>query len=175
MTLLIVEGCDGAGKSTLIKSILDARPGATFYHCTAYLGEAFITHYYLRPILEAMEDPDGLTIMDRSWLAEGIYGTVMRKGENRIPDTVRMALETLAGRVDTRFVLCLPRFEVCEANWRGRLQNEYINKAEKLWAVHDMYAAAFNDWVSRGFFASATAYDYTVETAKSLIGRVLSS
>lgn len=80
--IVILEGPDGAGKTTLAKKLLDdyntIGVKATIVHAGAPEPDAtFIWFTMVVPALAALEDHD-VVIMDRSPLSEKIYGLVLR-------------------------------------------------------------------------------------------------
>lgn len=111
--LIILEGCDAAGKSTLA-SHLRNDAGYTVIH-SAYnpSADALIKHYE-----SIMRNPDKL-VMDRSFVSEVVYGEILR-GKSRINDSqfrhlvelvadehgcfvhVRASLQTIIARLQDR-------------------------------------------------------------------------
>ena len=147
MSLLIVEGPDAAGKTTLIDCIEAQLKGhIQVYHHGAYLKESNIAHYYLQSICSALRRDSELVVMDRSWIAEPIYGEVMRNGNNRINKDERYMLEVAARLAGAKIVLCLPPFSVCEQKWSERLDREYPQKSEQLKGIYNGYQNEFQHW-----------------------------
>jgi thymidylate kinase len=168
--LIIVEGPDGSGKTTLIDKITD-RHDALIEHHGPYLGEENILHHYVTSLSIALSTNPRLTIMDRCWLSEGIYGPIMRQ-RNRLGQRQQTALEILAREADACLVFCLPPYTVCEKNWQARLKDEYVQRSDKLKAIYDAYKADYSSWIRRGFASPVILFDYTSETFDSLKGRI---
>lgn len=161
MTCIIVEGPDGAGKTTLIEALRAKQRWSGVDHHGAYLDETAIARHYLASLYAALVKPKRLQLMDRSWIAEPIYGAVMRGGLNRIqPYQLRM-LNRVAMGVSTVVVLCLPPFEACEAAWKDRLEREYPQRAEQLRMIYDGYSNWFEMVKTRNEGAPVILYDYT--------------
>lgn len=139
MRLIILEGPDGGGKSTLAAALADEFKARVIHH-GPYLGERRIAHHYLRSVYRALYGNQTI-IMDRSWVSEPIYGAAMRGGANRISVHERRILERLALRADAVVLNVRPTFATCEKVWRSRRGEEYVNRAETLKAV---YAGYFN-------------------------------
>ena len=74
--IIIVEGPDGAGKTTAISGLVDQYPHAKVYHFGAPKPGEDQFLRYAKPIITATRDD--LIIYDRSWYSEFVYGPVMR-------------------------------------------------------------------------------------------------
>ncbi|MFH8597479.1 hypothetical protein [Streptomyces rimosus] len=74
---LAIEGCDGAGKSTLARR-LATQHGFTLVHCPPTPDHLELTHHY-RTLL----DRPGRLILDRCFLSELVYGPLFR-GRSRL-------------------------------------------------------------------------------------------
>lgn len=82
--IYIIEGPDGAGKTTLARSIKYASPGSSILHFEAPLTDKEADDYWLK-YLEAIQCVNGNTlIFDRSWYSDMVYGPVIR---NRVEMT----------------------------------------------------------------------------------------
>lgn len=82
--IIIIEGCDGAGKTTLIESLTTQYPFAKTFHFGAPVAGEDQFLRYAKPILEA--DPLDVIIYDRSWYSEFVYGPVMRGKYEFLPE-----------------------------------------------------------------------------------------
>lgn len=160
MSVMIIEGPDGAGKSMLIE-LMEALPGDRphdkfdLHHHGAYLGEPEIAHYYLRSLQAGVTTN---VVMDRSWLAEPIYGAVMRGGVNRISNEQAVELQEAAINAQAIVVLCLPPFSLCLKAWRSRREKEYPSDEGKLFEIYELYRQhAFAEWAELPRFF----YDWT--------------
>lgn len=141
MSALIVEGPDGAGKTTLIRELVGRLGGARVIHHGAYLGQRHIAGHYRISLYRALTRFNQLVILDRSWLAEPIYGVAARGGANRVAVWERRGLERLALRAGAGVILCLPPRERCEAAWAERqaVGGEYLQRRAQFRAVYDGY------------------------------------
>ena len=168
MGLIIVDGPDGSGKTTLIKGW--DLPSQHYIHHGAYQGERAIAHHYMDSLMRAEKVlRTGLKtfVMDRSWLAEPIYGAAYRNGEDRIgPGRARM-LERVALSLDALVVICLPPYEVCRDNWarRNALGQEYVTKESAFKAIYDGYVKLLQDLESKKKPLNVVSYDYTESSA----------
>ncbi|CAB4182407.1 Tmk Thymidylate kinase [uncultured Caudovirales phage] len=78
--LIILEGADGVGKSTLGKFLAQYFNGV-YFHCTATKLLIPAMHDYQQNVLENVTDNICLgrtVILDRFWISEMIYGGVLR-------------------------------------------------------------------------------------------------
>jgi hypothetical protein len=81
--ILVIEGPDGNGKTTLADYLVKEY-GAAYFHATyrknAYWAEKRINLYHWSILLKAVKESHRrLVVIDRLWLSESIYGPVCRK------------------------------------------------------------------------------------------------
>lgn len=77
--IIIVEGPDGAGKTTVIEKLLKSHPGSSYRHFSyPETDEEAFNYYqtYAQAIKET--DPTRVTLFDRSWYSDLIYGPIFR-------------------------------------------------------------------------------------------------
>lgn len=146
MTCIILEGPDGAGKSTLAAAFerrLIGRGVATTVVKSQhgpYLGEDDIAGHYLDDLASAwaVRHTGAAWLLDRSWISEAIYGPLVRNS-NRIDVARRRALERVGLAVGAAVVLCLPPYETCLGAYLTRKQLEYLPSESLLKQVYDGY------------------------------------
>lgn len=139
--VVIFEGPDGGGKTTLAHALSREWASALFTHCGAF------TNVNERPLVDlyraaAAPALDGVcdVLLDRSWLSEVPYGDAFRGGYYRLTHEDVVALEQeLIDRVKPLVVLCLPPLETCLATFRGRPREEYLRSQEQLAHVYSGY------------------------------------
>jgi hypothetical protein len=152
MPIVILEGPDGGGKSTLAKELL-AGPckGWRYEHNGTYEGMSSFDLFkeYTAQLMAGRHE--GI-LLDRSFDSEGIYGPVIRK-EDRLGKLGRKLLNRLCSAVGAVQVVCLPPKAVAENNWQEKV-TDYVKK-ELAWnKVYDRYEELVQD-------PRYVRYDYT--------------
>jgi hypothetical protein len=149
-----MEGPDGAGKTTEAR-LLAGIVGGRYVHCTPFLHHkerGSIGRLYIEAMLPALLGYQTV-VMDRCWLSEPIYATVVRKKEPRLdPIDIRM-IERVALRCAPQVVVVRPPFEVTRNGTVGR--EEYANSVQDLKAIWGMYGRPL------GTCLPTTIYDRT--------------
>ncbi len=152
----ILEGPDGAGKTTLGERLLskfsDSLPEHAVVNHGPYAGEERIFDRYAEPLVSSSSD---YQLFDRSWIAEPIYGQAFRGGANRISVGQRRMLERLAFTRSAVVVLALPPFASCKRSFLSRKGAEYLETADQLRQVYDLYVG-----ISRYTSLPVVLYDY---------------
>ena len=151
--LLIIDGPDGAGKTTFAKAF-----GGNYHHegpPPTDMGPGNLLGYYLDIVRRAATSGKfGTVVFDRLAFSELVYGPVVR-------NVVRLEMHDYAAFIqETRrwgavHVLCLPPFEVAKDNWRiKRAQGkEYVTDT----LVYDRIYGTFNFYKD----TQDAVYDYT--------------
>jgi thymidylate kinase len=156
--VIVLEGCDGAGKSTLAKMLCDTLgyeyhhegpPPADMAPIARYGGllEAYRWAIHRRQIKGV--------VLDRFALGERVYGPIYRNNERLSADEWKLIRRQLRA-ADALHVICMPKFEVCLSNWQAR-DGEMIRDPEILRRVYDKYL----DHVKEDPLGTHWIYDYT--------------
>lgn len=156
--LIIFEGPDGAGKTTLAKQVAHVI-GAKYVHFNALPRVTTgLARMYVEAMLPALLGYQHV-VFDRSWLSEAPYGNAFRDGADRLGDISRSMLERIAMRCETTLVLSRPKWETCRANYLIRKQRdpraEYLENEQQLRAVYDSYS-----YLNTGSALPTVMYDY---------------
>lgn len=136
--LVILEGPDGSGKTTLAAEVARRLPSTRSAHNSmpGYDGQVLAQQNILSllpPLLGL-----GSTTLDRCWLSERIYGEVLRNGVDRLAPFSRMLLRT-ALSCDHLLVSCYHDVEKTWETVTGRQEVELIKKHDDLHRVHEEY------------------------------------
>jgi hypothetical protein len=154
--IIILEGCDGSGKTTLANWLRDElgyhivktgppAPGeSTFKSYTAALLEA----------AEAAVYNGRRTVFDRLHTGETIYGPLLR-GRDTLGIQGRDLIEALIAACGAVVVICAPPWEVLVKGWSGK--DDLLKRESQLRQVNDAYLAEaarlgleVYDWTSGG-------------------------
>lgn len=133
--LTILEGPDGAGKTTLFNNMFQE---CIFVNHGSYDGVPVILPKYLKPMLEPKGDT-AHTVFDRCWLSEKIYGNVYRNGNDRLGSAGVRMLERVALSVGAVVVLCQPEYWRCLEAFNSRRDLEMLDSEGQLWKVYVEY------------------------------------
>lgn len=168
--MIIVEGADNVGKSTLVQQLIELDPSLHVMHRPRYRpgqGET-IADSYLRALSPPADDYAMLahSIADRFLASECIYGQLFRGG-CRITRDQHMLIRGLLIQFNAMIVWCNPPDDAIKATWREREQ--LYSEAESLGIAH-AYRALLPE-VFRGF--PVIRYDWTTEHADAMRGAIV--
>lgn len=77
--IIIVEGPDGAGKTTLVNKLLASHPNSVCKHFgKPESNEAALVYWKVYALAVLNTNKDVLTIFDRSWYTDMVYGPILR-------------------------------------------------------------------------------------------------
>lgn len=146
MSIIYLEGPDGAGKTELIKQI--QKPNDIFFHngvygspeiaCANYLAQL---KYYRDVQSETFGDFD--LILDRGIFAEMIYGPIMR-GTSVPTELAERVISQLAS-FNTQLIVCLPPFAYSFGTWANRQDVEYVKEINQYNRIYDKYKELLDD------------------------------
>ncbi len=141
--VIIFEGPDGGGKTTLAHALSRKLGSALFTHCDAFpnLTDSFIGDAYRHAVAPAINNTCDV-ILDRSWLSEVPYGRAFRGSKYRLPQFFQRDIEReLQTNARPLVVLCLPPLETCLDVFRSRPREEYLKNQDQLAIVYSSYLA----------------------------------
>lgn len=142
--LIILEGPDGAGKTTLAKELQKLLPTARLLHFNrqSTLTADGLGRMYVEAMLPAVMGWEDV-IMDRSWLSEKPYADAYWNGDDRLGTAGKRMLERIAMKAHTCVVRMDPGWNVVHSNWKARKdfnpESELLNDSRELKQVYDAY------------------------------------
>jgi len=138
--LIILEGADCSGKTTLAKQLCAAMPDAHYVHYSDYKQvKLSLPRMYTEGMLPAVQNHRPV-IMDRCWISEEPYCHVFRPLEKpRLDDLDSRMLERLALTCEPILVYCDPGKEQISSVFETRKGIEYLDTIDQLIAVRDGY------------------------------------
>jgi thymidylate kinase len=135
--LIILEGPDGGGKSTLaaqLKEDFDAE----IYHFGPLLelnGDELCT--YLIKSMRLVLSNQRNVIFDRSWLSEQMYGPSIRYNDRLVECNNYQILNTIARICNAKVIFCLPFYETAKQNFINS-KEEYLENIDQ-WNLIDTH------------------------------------
>ena len=138
--IIIVEGCDASGKSTLINQLMEAHPNNCYIHCAVTNDINSLHQNAIDTALVAAQER--WVFIDRLHLSEKIYSTVFRNGPSYDVDAFdRM----ITNRIPTlKKILCVVDKETTLAKHAERKDKEMFDNISKVW---DMYNNIEDNWI----------------------------
>lgn len=138
--IIIVEGPDGAGKTTIIKQLMESLPGSLYRHFSNPKTKEEADNYW-KVYAEAVSsaDPTKVHIFDRSWYSDVVYGPIFRGRLEMDPMHVKM-LEALVKTHGGGFVIyCTAPLKTLWSRCKQRGETFVLSK-DKLDEVSRSYA-----------------------------------
>lgn len=137
--IIIVEGPDGAGKSTLIDKLLKSYPGSSYQHFSNPKTDEEAWNYW-KVYAEAIEatDPTKVTIFDRSWYSDVVYGPIFRNRLEMDPLHVKMLEALVQTHGGGHVIYCTAPVNVLWSRCQKRGE-KYVLSKDKLAEVANSY------------------------------------
>lgn len=156
--IIILEGPDGAGKTTLGLH-LQEHHGFKYHHegvPPPRNGVNSLLNYYGQLLYDAHNSGDNV-VFDRLHLGETIYGPICRH-QDQITDVGVVLIERLRLAYGAIMVICLPDLDVCRKNWLTRKGSEYVPNDDMFARIYERYklAASSTSNIQQKFW-----FDYT--------------
>jgi len=146
--VLIIEGPDGAGKTTLCNYLV--KKGFRYFHEGPPPAEGDMIEYYAAKLWKAMHSRSPV-VFDRFHLGEMIYGPIARNNDRVGYYGMRMFRRVFRSQA-VRCVIAAPPWEICYQNWKKKFEagDDYLRSASK-----------FKDCYHR--FMGLSAYHHTFD------------
>jgi predicted ATPase len=156
MSVIILEGPDGSGKTTLANHLVNCY-GFKYEHekqpKATWTSRDLFSHY-VQTLYRAQRARQPV-VLDRHYLGETIYGPVMRNRSLLTAGQV-ILIERLVRAGGTRVIVCLPPWGTVVANWQAK-QCDYVTQPEKLRDIYERYLHEFTSSHDQ----LLESYDYT--------------
>lgn len=170
--IVILEGPDGGGKTTLAEQLRHVLQERTMVHSIKHgpykgVDSEQLCKIYFRSMSQALTYDDTV-ILDRAWLSEPIYGEVYRNGADRVDTPRRRMLERVALSRGAVVVHCQPDIEVCLKTFKSRMDDEYLDNTEQLEAVYHGY-----ETLPQRTCLPVIPYDYERDTLEGLLHKLM--
>lgn len=145
--IVIVEGPDGAGKTTLIEQLKQGSRNAVYHHFGAPASDEEAFDYY-KTYAAAINSctPDVLNIFDRSWYSDMVYGPVMRGRLEMSREHADMLAAMVVANGGGMVIYCTAPLKVLWSRCRTRGE-EYVTKYEQLKDIAERYADVMRNCV----------------------------
>lgn len=151
--IIVVEGPDGAGKTTLINELF---PTWNQVH-RGPLANPFKTYVEDICYVDKLQVP---LVLDRFFYSELVYGPLVRAGSKLTWAHCRM-LERLLLAHEVVVVFALPPFETCQANYLKNHENEYMTDKTKFLQLYNGYKKLIEQHQHTLARVPVFVYDYT--------------
>jgi len=165
---IIVEGPDGAGKSTLIRGLTTIYPQLEIVRNTMEDKQMFDL-WWPQAIGES-HDPD-IPIHDRFFYSELVYGPVIRGSIKAKGTTIVRTIGQL--RRDALLIYCRPMYSTITSNIRGDQMEGVHENIEKLVDEYDYLFSQEVDYYGRRFYLynweATTEPDGVTETVRGYL------
>lgn len=146
--IIILEGPDGAGKTTLANKLCKSIPGSTLLHYGAPTDAVAAENYwqvYAEDILKA--STASVLIMDRSWYTDMVYGPVLRGSLEMTATKCKMLEALVLANGGGLVIYCTSSPKVLWSRVMRR-GDPLIKDTETLRALYDGYEALFKEGVT---------------------------
>lgn len=164
--IVIVEGPDGAGKSTLVRKLreqFNLAEGTRGTKDRKLLYTVTVSDT-MRALTQAVDGRGPAVIWDRLYYSELVYADLVGRPVE-FNATQQSFVQRIIEALRCPVILCLPPFKVVKANAANAEQMKGVN--ENLRAIYDAYWDLHDEEVLP---AHTRLYDYTRSTAQELQG-----
>lgn len=129
--IYIIEGPDGAGKTTLVEQIKKSHMNAKVLHFGAPQTPEEADNYYkvYAEAINAKRD-DEVLIFDRSWYSDMVYGPVMRNRQEMTQEHADMLSAMVVARGGGIIIYCTAPIKVLWARCQRRGETYLQNQAQ---------------------------------------------
>ena len=144
--IIVLEGPDGSGKTTLAKMLVDEY-GFAYRHLTYRFKDRMHLYHWAALELCLKDAETGPVVLDRWWPSETIYADVFRGG-SKWPMMGRL-LDRVAMKHGVTYVWCIPSNEEAYFKRFDRLKASGREMYDSMQGVYQAYAKLYNELPSR--------------------------
>lgn len=156
--MIIVEGPDGGGKSTLVRKL--AAEHRLMVCSTRGKPPKKPREYAYKALAAAASGNGVIRIYDRLFYSELVYGSILRNG-SEFNDTERQYYYRMLQAMRTPVIFCLPPLDVVKDNVER--SEQMLGVSTHIEPLYEMYWAIANE--QRGDRPYSYIYNYTADRA----------
>lgn len=141
--IIVCDGCDASGKSTLINKLMERHPNNCYIHCAVTNDINSLHQNAIDTALVASQER--WVFIDRLHLSEKIYATVFRNGPSYDVDAFdRM----ITNHIPTlKKILCIVDKDTSLAKHAERKDKEMFDDISKVWDMYNDVAHTDKSWI----------------------------
>lgn len=174
--IVILEGPDGGGKTTLAKKLVDM--GFDYRHEGPPKQGADLVAHYLKIIDDSLKSPRPV-VHDRLWLGERIYGPIAR-GKDNLGIEGQNLFYRLHRSKHINMYIVMPKIDIARQNYKEKLKekDDYLkgvkDHALSPMSMWEMVFTKYAQWMYQ-FGNLGMTYDYTKDTPERIYKDSLST
>lgn len=154
--IIIIEGPDGAGKTTLCQQLLTSIPGSELKHFGApATKEEALNYYKVYVDLLKYYDRSKVLIIDRCWYSDMVYGPIMRNTQEMSQEYADMLAGMVVACGGGMIIYCTAGVNTLWSRCKKRGET-YIKDSGTLKLIHDRYEEVMKNCVQ---FLPVIRYD----------------
>lgn len=155
MAIIVLEGPDGGGKTTLA-NYLEKQFGYIYLHTGVPENEDLLLEYAIK--IQRAREMSVSVVLDRLHVGESVYGPIIRK-RDRLGHTGQVIIQRFVRASGAVLVFCRPPYEIALANWRKRHSKgeEYVDLEHRYEHIYDRY----KHYETFETFKGSLTYDYS--------------
>lgn len=139
--ILLIEGADASGKSTLISQLMEHHPNNCYIHCAVTDDINSLHQNAIDTALVAARER--WVFIDRLHLSEKIYATVFRDGPSYDVDAFDREISKIPS---LKKILCVVDKETTLAKHAARKDKEMFDDISKVWDMYRDVAENDKSW-----------------------------